>query len=325
MGVPTGADTRLNIQYEDTSSYKSADSNRDPFVPGANTTLDRREATNNGTRITLPASKTTVAIEPGTFEGAWAISGALTNPWLFESIYGAPNTTDNADGSYTHAYSNVDVASFQTLIGYETSTTAESTLQGCVPARLVLDPTVGEDGVVPFTWEGFYAVEDTTTGGSLTSQDTLDEDTFDYGDARLDVDGTTQAIVQDASLELAINPIEAIQGFGSRFAIDYLSGLFEPTIDYTKIKQDSKSLQRVYGGATTMQEDVADDDPLTLDFDNGVSAGNGINQITLNGSGGFPESYSDSGGDPRQAIEEELNDMLQGVSADATNETATPP
>lgn len=325
--VPTGADTRVNCQFEETSNYRTLDSNRDPFVPGANATLDTAEASNNGTRITLPASRLSVSIEPGTFDGSWAISFALTNPWLLEGLYGAPSTTDNGDGTYTHTYSMGEPASFQILEGYDTSTAAERALQGCVPARVTADPSVGEDGVVPCVMEGFYAFEDTDTGVTLTAQDTLDADTLDYGDARLDIDSTTQQIVQDASIELAINPLEAVQGFGSRFAIGYLAGMFEPQIDYSKIKQDADAIDRVYGGASTsIQEDIDNQAPLTLDFDNGVAAGSGKNRIVFNGSGSFPESYGEDGaGDPRSAIQENLNEMLENVTVKATNETATPP
>jgi hypothetical protein len=324
MGALTGAGTRVNWIRED--SFTTAVLNPTPKVPGANATLDTAEATNNGTRIYLPASRTAVDIKAGSFDGAWAISGALTNPWWLETIYGSPNTTDNGDGTYTHTFEMGEPTSFQILEGYETSTTAERALKGCVPARAVFDPSVGEDGVVPFTWEGFYATESVDTDVSLTSQDTLDHDEFDYSDAQLDVDGTEQAIVQNASVELVVDPVEGIDAFGSRFAIDYVAGAFNPVVDYTKVKRDADALQQVYGGTTSMQEEVPQA-PLTLDFDNGKAAGSGKNQVTFNGTGSFAESYGEEGppGDPTARIDENLNRMLEDISVDATNETATPP
>lgn len=324
MTVLDGAGTRVNIQWE--SSYGSVESSPSPFVPGANCTLDTAEATNNGTRITLPGSNTTVEIKEGTFDGGWAISGALTNPWLFRSIYGTPTTVDNGDGTYTHTYSLGDPDSFQILEGYETSQNDERTLKGCVAARFVADPTVGNGNTVPFTWEGFYAADDDLdTSASLTAQDTLDETPLDYADATLNVDGTAESIVQDASLELSWDPIEPVDAFGSRFAVDFLAGLFTPVVDYSKIKQDSNAIQDVYGGSTSMQEDVTNTKSFQLDLDNDTAAGNGKNRILFDASVSFPESYSDSTGDPREAIQENLTRLINDIDVKATNETSSPP
>lgn len=325
MTVLTGAGTRVNIQWE--SSYGSVESSPSPFVPGADCTLDTAEATNNGQRITLPGSRTTVQIEEGTFDGGWAISGRLTNPWLFRSIYGTPSTTDNGDGTYTHTYDLGEPDSFQILEGYETSQNDERTLKGCAAARFAVDPTVDDGGGIPFTWEGFYAADDDlNTSASLTTQDTLDENPLNYADATVNLDSTAESIVQSASMELAWDPIEPIQAFGSRFATDFVAGLFTPTVDYSKIKQDSDSLQDVFGGSTSMQEDIENTKSFQLDLDNGKSAGSGQNRILFDCGVTFPESYGEDGpGDPRAAIQENLNRMIEDVTVKATNETSSPP
>lgn len=326
MPALTGGKTRLNIQWE--SSYKTAEGSPSPFVPGANTRLTTREATNNGSRITLPASNVAVDIEEGIFDGAWALEFGLTNPWFLRSIYGSPTTVDNGDGSYTHIYSLGEPDSFQILEGYETSTNAESALKGCVTARLRVDPTVEEGDIVACTAEGFYATESTDTDVTLTSQDTLDEDALDFGDATLKLGGSAEAIVQDASLELAWDPIEPIQAFGSRFALDFLAGLFTPTIEYSKVKQDADAIKNVYGGSTSMQEDIENQSKVELNFDNGKAAGSGINKVLFEGSGdSFPESYAEDGppGDPRARLDENLNRLIEDMDVKATNETSTAP
>lgn len=324
-GVLTGAGTRVNLQWE--QSYGTAESSPSPFVPGASATLDTAEATNNGTRITLPASKITVQIEEGTFDGAWAISGLLSDPWIFRSIYGSPSTTDNGDGTYTHTYSLGEPDSFQILEGYETSQTDERTLKGCVTARFAVDPTVDQGEGAPFVMEGFYAgADDLDTSATLTGQDQFDENPLDYGDATLKVGGSAESIVQDASLELAWDPIEPIDAFGSRFAVDFVAGLFTPTVDYSKIKQDSDSLQDVYGGSTSMQEDIENTKSFQLDFDNGKAAGSGKSRILFDAGVTFPEGYDEDGvGEPRSPITENLNRMIENVDVKATNETSSPP
>lgn len=323
MPVLTGGETRVNTQWE--SAYKTLDGTASPFVPLANGSLDTAEATNNGTRATLPGSNVAVSIEPGTFDGAWALSGWLVDPWLLRSVYGAPTTVDNLDGSYTHTYSLGEPDSFQLFEGYETSTTAERALKGCVTARVGVDPTVGQGAGIPATFEGFYATEDVSTAVTLKTQDTTDADLLHYGDLTLKRGGVAEAIVQNATLDLAWDPIEPIQAFGSRFALDFMAGLFTPTINYTQIKQDADALQDVYGGSTSMQEDIPTA-KVELNADNGVAAGSGINQLNFEGSGSsFPESYGDAAGNPRNPIEENLNRLITDIDVKATNEVATAP
>lgn len=323
MTVLTGAKTRVNAQWE--SSYKTLDGTASLFMPLANASLDTAEATNNGERVTLPGSNVAVSIEPGTFAGAWAISGWLVDPWLFGSVYGSPTTTDNTDGSHTHVYSLGEPDSFQIFEGYETSTTAERTFEGCVTARAVIDPSVGQASGIPALFEGFYATESVSTGVTLKSQDTTDEEVLHYGDLTLKRGGSAESIVQDASLELAWDPIEPVQAFGSRFALDFVAGLFTPTINYTKLKQDAAALQDVYGGSTSMQEDISTA-KVELNADNGVSPGSGINKALFEGSGdSFPESYGDSAGDPRTPIEENLDRLIENIDVKWTNEVASAP
>ncbi|GGO03488.1 hypothetical protein [Haloarcula pellucida] len=327
-GVLTGAGTRVNIQWE--SDFRSAESNPSPFVPGAGGTLDTAEAVNNITRITNFSKDVAAAMKAGAFEGAWSLSWDLTTPWWLRSIFGTPNTTDNGDGSHTHAYSlsSGDPDSFQILEGYETSTTAERALKGCVTGSARIEPSVDDDGGSRVTMEGFYAIEDTSTGVSLTSQDTIDEEVLNYADATLKRDGTAEALVQNATLDLSWEASRAIQTFGSRFATEYLVGLFSPTLDYSKLKTDAAALQDVYGGAsaTVVQEDIENSVSAELSLDNGKAAGSGINQHVYSLSGTYPESYGEDGiGQPTEAITENLSRPTTNVTVNVTNETATPP
>ena len=321
MTVPTGATTRVNVQFED-NGYNQDPSTSTPFVPGANAQLTTAEATNNGTRIWLPASNTAVDIKAGAFDGAWALQWALTSPWMFGAIKGAPTTVDNGDGTYTHTFDG-EPDSFQIIEGYETSG-KERTITGCVPARASIEPAVRE-ATVTCTMEGFYATEGYATPASLTGQASLSEDTLDYGDAVLNLAGTAQAIMQRATLSLEWPNLGDIQGWGSRFPIDYVVGNFEPTIDYSKIKVDDAPLNDVYGGSTSMQEDVENAKTLGMAFDNGKT-GAEMNQISFDGVGSFPESYNESTpGDVQSAIEENLNRLIRDVDVVATNGTATAP
>lgn len=323
-GGITGAQQRLHFLWED-NGYGSSPNDSTAKIFGHDAVLTTSEATNNGTRIRLPASETAVVIKEGSFDGAWAVTFALSTPWWLRTLYGAPSTTDNSDGSYTHTYSGVDPTPIRILVGYE-PTTDVRTLKGCVPTQASIDPTVDEN-TTAVTLEGFYQTEEVTSPGSLTTQPTPADEPLDYGDADLKVAGTSRAIVQNASLTLPLNTTTGIRGFGSRFFIDYVDeGSFDPELSYTEVDDDTDSLDEIYGGSTSMQEDIADDDAVTLSWDNGNAAGSGINQITANATGTFPESFAETGtGDPTSRIEEELGRLITDVTFDATNETATAP
>jgi len=329
-GVATGADVRVNIQFEEPGNYRTLDTTREPFVPGANGTLDSAEAVNQITRITSFSEETAIELKAGPFDGAWSLSWDLTSPWYLEALFGPPSTTDNGDGSYTHTYdlSGNYPLPFQLFEGYETSTTAERQLEGCVPGTITVEPSTDDDGGSRVTMEGFYAYEETDTDVSLTSQDSVDESVLNYSDATLKVDGTAEAIVQNANLNMTWGASNAIQAFGSRFAIEYLVGSFEPELNYSKLKQDAAALQDVYGGASAsvVQEDVTNKVSAELALDNGSAAGSGINKHVFSLSGTKPESYGEDGvGDPTAPITENLVRMLTDVSVDVTNETASPP
>lgn len=326
MPVIDGGDVRVWILWED-NGYTNSPNDSTPKVPGANARLDTNEATNNGTRVTLPASRTSVTIRPGTFDGAWALSWRLTNPWMFRAIRGSPSTVDNGDGTYTHTYDGTPDP-FRIYEGYEPySDDDERALIGCVARQMTIGPAVGDDDGTQVTMEGFYAKDGLDSPGTLTTQPTLDQEVLGYEDATLDLDGTPQTIMQEASLRLQWPDLEDIVGWGSRFPIDWKAGMFEPDIDYTKIKVGQEPIKRVYGGSTTsIEEDVDNQQPLAMTLDNGTAAGSGQQIVALNGTGSFPESYGEPGvGNPRSRIDENISELLENVTIDATNETSAAP
>lgn len=328
MGVLDGSDVRVNLQWE--SSYGTLDTNASPFVPGSSGTLETAEAVNNITRITNFASDTAVALKEAGFDGAFSLSFGLSSPWYLQSVYGPPDTTDNGDGSYTHTYdpADRDPTPFQILEGYETSTTAERALEGSITGRIAIQPSVDDEGETRVTMEGFYRKESLDTNVTLTSQSDYDGDVLDYADAELKRDGAAEAIMQDASLELAWEVSEGIDAFGTRFPVDFITGLFAPTLSYSKIKQDADALQDVYGGAsaTTVQESIDNTVSAELRFDNDKAAGSGVNRHVYSLSGTAPDRYGEDGpGDPAAAIAENLERIVTDATIDVTNETASAP
>lgn len=321
MPAMDGSDVRVTYLWED-AGYRQSPSDSTPKVWGADAQLTTNEASRNATRIRLPASNTAVDIKSGTFDGSWAVEFGLTNPWWLRAIRGAPSVTDNGDGTYTYTYDG-EPDPFRILEGYE-ELGDERLLVGCLATRAELNPDV-ENETARVTLEGFYATEENTSPASLTAQAGLNFDALDYSDARLDLNGTKQTIMQNASLALEWPNSQDIVGWDSHFPIDYATGNFDPQIDYTKIKVDNNPLTEIYGGSTSMQEDVQADDSVTIAMANDES-GSATNQLTFSCSGSFPNTYGEDGaGDPTSLIQENINRMIQDCTITATNGKSSAP
>jgi hypothetical protein len=323
MPVYDGSDIRLHFLWED-NGYDSSPNDSTPKSVGKNGVMETLEATRNGTRVFLPASRIAVDIKSTRVEGSWAINAAVSTPWVFGLIKGRPGSpTDNGDGTFTYTFDG-EPQSAQLLVGYE-GIGDERALGGAVPLRAVIDTSVDEDTAV-LTMEGIYASDSKDTPASLTSQPDSGFDALDFSDARLDLDGTTQTIMQDASLTLEYPDLGGVVGFGSRFFVDYGIGAFEPTIEYSKLKEDNTPTENIYGSSTTsMQEDLSSSPPLTQELDNGQSGGD-MNRLTFKGTGSFSDTLGEPNlGDPSQRVQEDINKMLQDVTIEARNGVSTAP
>ena len=292
MPASTGANTSLHFQQE--SSFGDGGDGTDKIF-GADQTLETAEVTNNGTRIYMPGSNRSVEIKEGTFDGSWSVSFDLSTPDFLYALFGSIST-----GTYSG-----DPAPIAIHAGDET-TGSTRVLEGCVASSCSVAPSVDEN-TVPITLEGFYTSE--SQDSSFTSQTGLSNDVYDYADASLSLGGTTEGIVQNASLDLTA-ATEPINEFGTRFATDFMVGPFEPTVNFSKIKQDENNAENVYGGSTSTQENITTDSAVTLDFSKGG------NSITFTCEATFPESYNVPYGDPSATVEEEINRQITDVTVD---------
>ena len=324
MPAYDGGDTPLHILWED-NGYLNAPNDSTPKSLGKAAQLETLELTRNGTRVYLPASRTPVDIKSGSrIEGSWGFRAAVSTPWIYRAIKGAPSTSSNGDGTYTHTFDGTPDP-FRILIGIE-GIGDERTIAGCVPVRATVETSTDEDlgGIV--TMEGFYADEpDLATPASLTSQPDSGFGVLDASDATFDLDGSTQTIMQQSTWTLEYPDLGGVVGFGSRLPVDYGVRAFEPSLDYSKLKVDNAPVTDIYDGSGSLQEDVASLKPVTQTFDN-EQTGSSMERLIFEGSGSFPNSLGESGhGNPRSLLEEELNRMLSDVTIKARNGTQTPP
>lgn len=320
--VTTGSDVRVHLLHEDNGFNASpSDSTAKPL--GGNPSVDQAEGTNNAVEVMEPATKTPVDIIEQAFEGAWSVTFEYTNPWWLNWVLGVPTSVDNADGSYTYTFDDAnDAQSQQILIGFEESTSLR-TLQGCVPATASVRPTV--DGNAEITLNGAYAEEGVTSPGSLTAQPALQHDVMTFADVTLSQGGTVLGYVQNATLDLTTN-IELTRELGSRISIDFIQRNLTPRVNWDKFVEagSTSNLEDMYGGSTSVQESVDQSAAVTLTFDNGVSAGSGINKVAFNLEGTFPNTVGQSPlGDATAAVTETINRNTTGLSVDATNEQSS--
>jgi hypothetical protein len=310
--------------YHEDNGFANLPTDSTLKTPGANHTIDQAEGSNQAVQVFQPGSRAPVDIVEQLFNGAWQMSFVYTNPWWLNFIYGAPSTVDNNDGSYTHTWDGEDPQSQQIVIGREASG-EERVLKGCVCTQATFAPQV--NGMTQITLTGAYAEEETLDPASIISQPTLDKKPITFADTSLDLGGTTLGYVQSGQMQLQ-NNIDLVSELGTRVPIDYAPRTLVPSFNFSKINElgETDNLQKMYGdsASTTVQEDVTSQEGMTFVFDNGKSAGSGINRMTADLKGTFPESYGENGlGDPEADVTEEINRLVETVSIDATNETST--
>lgn len=298
------------------------DTDHKPF--GADATFDSAEGSNNAQQVFAPGSRAPIDIVEQVFQGSWSVSFSYTNPWWLNWFFGSPSQTDNNDGSYTYDWSGEEPQSHQIGIG-RTDSGKERVLMGCIATEASISPSVG--GMAEVTLRGAYADEKVVDPASITSQPSINEKPMTFADAALKLGGTTLGYVQSGTVTIQ-NNIQLIQEWGQRPAIDFSPRSLTPTVSFSKINEAGEvdNLKKMYGSSasSSVQDDVTNEEAMTLVLDNGNSAGSGINKLTVNLTGTFPDSYSESGlGDPEADVTEDINRLVEGITVDATNEVAS--
>jgi len=118
-----------------------------------------------------------------------------------------------------------------------------------------------------------------------------------------------------------------VEELGSGEPVDYSPKVRAPSIDYTDIVQDRNEQDRFYGGgsAATPQDKIENQVQIVLTWDNGKT-GADSNSVKFTLTGAFPDTYSrENIGNPEEDLQGSLSEMIEGVTAEATNGTATAP
>jgi hypothetical protein len=292
-----------------------------PKTFGANQTFGTVEGSNNVLQVFQPNKRTPVDLVERTFEGSWSAQFTYTNPWWLELLYGSPSSTGTSPT--THTFDGETMGTARIVIGRQQSG-KERILKGCLVTQATIQISVGGEARVNLN--GVYAEEETNTPGSLESQPSLSWDAMTFADASLALGGSTFGYVQDGSLQLQ-NQVELVNEWGTRVAVDYAPRTLVPTVDFSKINEagETDQLENMYGGSTSIQEDISASPDVTLTLDNGQSGSN-TNSLEATIAGTFPESYGEEGlGDPQADVTEEINRAARTVSFDAQNNVGSAP
>lgn len=319
-GVAAGHETRANIYWED-NGFAQSPNDSEPKTPGADVQVGTAEGSNAVQRVFMPGQRTAIDLIAMVFEGSFSLEFSVTNPWWIKTILGDPSTTDNGDGTHTHDFTGTSPTSFQIVEGLEQGS-SERLLKGCVVTQGSVEISTEQEARVSL--RGAYADEETDVPDSLTAQTTPDHKPMTYADASISVGGETEGYVQSITLDFAAN-VDLIREMGSRVAVDFNPKQFEPDVQFGKIYDgDTSNIEEMYGGETSVQEDVENTVAVEVTLDNGSGAGSGMNQIVWTLSGTLTDSYGQSGiGDPRADLEETVSRVGLNMDASATNETAT--
>ena len=268
------------------------------FVPGYDAQFQTLQVSNSGRRITMPYSRRTVKIEPGTFQGSWGWQFTLSDTNWLDAILGDPT-----DGTW-----NGQPKPMRFYTGY-VPVNVDEVIEGAVAQSATVSPQVGNPQTT-VTVEGFYSDRYSVDTTPLDSQPTVTNDILRYQDAQLNVNATERLIVQDAQLSLQWPNLEPIEGLGGRTPIGYEVNNFEPDISYTAAAVDPRESELLYGGTTDSMGDDPNDDSNDLN----VSFSRDTRSLDFNGTGAFVQSYSeDTLGDNQSRIDESLQFDLHDI------------
>lgn len=290
-------------------------------VWGGNTVMETFDGSHQAVRV-FNADRQAAEIVKQVFDGAWSISGEITEPpWWLQGIFGSPVSTNVSGALYDHEYSLSNGGDPETLkLALPTDGfTDTKTLQGCAVANFSIDQSV--PGNPEFSISGAYASEPTTEAIS-PSVPSFAERTFHNREASLTVDGSTVGKAQSANVDLSTGT-ELIGEIGSGEMVDFIPKTFEPDPTYSKILAESQTVDphdRFIGAATP-----GDQVDVVLAYDNGESS-DATYKVQFTVSGSFPNDYSESGrNDPGANLTEELAELAEDMTATITEDESAPP
>ena len=217
--IRTGASAYLKYEYE--TSYGTGGTPNKKF--GLQDRLTNWTLTHN--RIDMPQlNQTTIAnFAYGQQNGSLSVGCVLSNPWIFESVFGAPSTGSATSGVYPHTFGttagNKTMNTLVVEVGYDgDSADIVRTMRGCVVNSLGISTSIGAtvDCSVDMTY-GKEGAPSASLGTAPSEPTEAFPYTFAHG--KVTVGGNVLAQVQDVDMTFGQNP-SLLYGIGSNHAVN---------------------------------------------------------------------------------------------------------
>jgi len=327
--IRTGASAYLKYEYE--TSYGTGGTPNEKF--GLQDKLTNWTLTHN--RIDLPRlNQTTIhKYAYGQQSGSLSVGFVLSNPWIFEAIYGAPSTGSVSSGVYPHTFPDVAVGqpkNVNTLVcevGYDGDTAdIVRTLRGCIVNSLGISTSIGAtvDCSVDITYGKESLDSSATTIGTAPTEPT-EEFAYTFAHGVIKVGGNTLAQVQDVDITFGQNP-SLLYGIGNNQAVSSYRQVFDITGRFRAALLNKNLLegtlaQIAKNTSTTFEETIGGSPELELTFQSTASTVQ--NEIKITGTGLAPTDLAISGIEPVEPIFEEINWRIKSATIVAKNTQAT--
>ena len=319
--IRTGASAYLKYEYE--TSYGTGGTPNKKF--GLQDRLTNWTLTHN--RIDMPQlNQTTIAnFAYGQQSGSLSVGCVLSNPWIFESVFGAPSTGSATSGVYPHTFGttagNKTMNTLVCEVGYDgDSADIVRTMRGCVVNSLGISTSIG--ATVYLSVDMTYGKEGAPSAslGTAPSEPT-EEFPYTFAHGVIKVGGNTLAQVQDVDITFAQNP-SLLYGIGNNQAVSSYRQIFDMTGRFRAALLNKNLLENVLnqvkqGSSGNYAETVGGSPELELTFQS--TATSVQNEIKITGTGLAPTDLNISGVEPVEPIFEEINWRIKTATVVAKN------
>jgi len=328
--IRTGASAYLKYEYE--TSYGTGGTPNKKF--GLQDRLTAWTLTHN--RIDMPTlDQTTIAnFAYGQQSGSLSVGCVLSNPWIFESIFGPPSTGSATDTIYPHTFGttagNKTMNTLVCEVGYNSDDAGSNkdivrTLKGCVVNSLGISTSIG--ATVDLSVDMTYGKESAPglTIGTAPSEPT-EQFAYTFAHGVIKVGGNTLAQVQDVDITFAQNP-SLLYGIGNNQAVSSYRQIFDMTGRFrtallNKGLLEGTLAQIAKNTSTTYEETIGGSPEFELTFQSTASATQ--NEIKITGTGLAPTDLAVSGIEPVEPIFEEINWRIKSATIVAKNTQSGP-
>jgi hypothetical protein len=252
------------------------------------------------------------------FEGGWEVTmeGLTEPPWWLAAAFGQPTSSNVSGALYDYSYdlaNDNDPTSLRLYLPTDGFGEYEY-----IPGAVLSDLTVSQadDGSPEVVINGFYAEEPQRSSSLSPSVPAFGESSYSNRDAELLVDGDSVGVPQNTELSLATGA-RPIQGFGSDAVLDWVTGLWEPDVSWTKVIATDQTVDPLNRFKTGSQVNVS------LDYDNGLT-GEDAYTVNFDLTGSYPDEWSESGrNNPEENLEEQVNELAEGLTASVTTDAGS--